>query len=70
MAYVGFENGAINVCDTFDMTAYDGITGAHEKCVCSMDMADDGSALATSGFDGLVKIWAGPGPSSAKPNQI
>ena len=27
---MGFENGAINVCDTFDMTAYDGITGAHE----------------------------------------
>jgi len=61
MAYVGFENGAMNICDCYDMASYDGITGAHEKNVCSMSMAADGSALATSGYDGLVKIWAGPG---------
>jgi WD40 repeat protein len=61
MAYIGFENGAINVCDGFDFSSYDGITGAHEKNVCSMACAADGTALATSGYDGLVKIWAGPG---------
>ena len=53
-------NGAMNVCDTFDMTQYDGITGAHEKNVCAMSLAPDGTALATAGYDGLVKIWAGP----------
>lgn len=61
MCYVGFEKGAINVCNFFDMSQYDGVTGAHESNVCSLAMAPDGTALASSGYDGLVKIWAGPG---------
>ena len=32
---VSFEKGAISVCDTFDMSQYDGVTSGHERCVCS-----------------------------------
>ena len=53
------------MCDTFDMTQYDGVAGAHATNVCSMAMAPDGTALATSGYDGLVKIWTGPPASRA-----
>ena len=31
VTYVGFEKGAISVCDTFDMTQYDGVTSGHER---------------------------------------
>jgi|NorSeaMetagenome_1021524.scaffolds.fasta_scaffold631061_1 hypothetical protein len=33
---LSFEKGAINVCDTFDMSQYDGITAGHERCACSV----------------------------------
>ena len=35
VTYVGFEKGAISVCDTFDMSQYDGVTSGHERCACS-----------------------------------
>ena len=99
VTYVGFEKGAISVCDTFDMSQYDGVASGHERCACSvyghtperlltyqrtptltasfnlilaqtltptptrnvasMAVAPDGTAMATSGYDGLVKIWVG-----------
>uniref|UniRef100_A0A7S0EXB7 Guanine nucleotide-binding protein subunit beta-like protein n=1 Tax=Phaeocystis antarctica TaxID=33657 RepID=A0A7S0EXB7_9EUKA len=59
VTYVGFEKGAISVCDTFDMSQYDGVTSGHERNVASMAVAPDGTAMATSGYDGLVKIWVG-----------
>ena len=36
VTYVGFEKGAISVCDTFDMSQYDGVTSGHERCACSV----------------------------------
>mmetsp|Transcript_20065 Transcript_20065/g.40921 ORF Transcript_20065/g.40921 Transcript_20065/m.40921 type:complete len:338 (-) Transcript_20065:146-1159(-) len=59
VTYVGFEKGAMNVCDTFDMAKCDNVTSAHERNVSSMAVAPDGAALASSGYDGLVKIWVG-----------
>ena len=29
------------------------------RSVASMSVAPDGTAMATSGFDGLVKVWVG-----------
>jgi len=59
ITYVGFEKGAISVCDTFDMSKFDDVSSGHERSVASMSLAPDGTAMATSGFDGLVKVWVG-----------
>ena len=60
MAYIGFEKGSMNVCDAFDFSSYDGVSGAHEGQVIGMALSPDGTGLATAGFDGLAKIWTGP----------
>jgi len=61
--YFGGTTGQICSCDTFCVNKWK-LTSAHEKYVCAMSMAPDGSALATSSYDSTCKIWAG-GPQAA-----
>ena len=35
---LSFEKGAISVCDTFDMSQYDGVTSGHERYVYAVRM--------------------------------
>jgi len=56
--YFGDTAGKLICCDTFCVNKWRAVT-AHEKYVCAMSMAPDGSALATSSYDNTCKIWVG-----------
>ena len=58
--YIGLDNANLVTVDTFNPTKWDA-SKIHEGAVHTMDMAPDGSALATGSFDGTVKLWSGSG---------
>ena len=44
---------------SFSLTLTQTLTPTPTRNVASMAVAPDGTAMATSGYDGLVKIWVG-----------
>jgi guanine nucleotide-binding protein G(I)/G(S)/G(T) subunit beta-1 len=60
--YYGTEAGKFMMCDPFNFSEQKEIAGAavDGKAICAVDVAPDGSALATSSYDTMVKIWTGP----------
>jgi len=58
--YLGWDNEetGLVIADSYTPSNFKTIAGATNDCVKGMDMAPDGSALATASFDGFMKIWA------------
>lgn len=60
--FAGLENGHLLMVDAFNLGDQKQVAGAsmEGKAVCALDIAPDGSAMASSSYDSLVKIWTGP----------
>tara|TARA_B100000524_G_scaffold273508_1_gene151338 strand:+ start:20 stop:274 length:255 start_codon:yes stop_codon:yes gene_type:complete len=63
--YAAYEDGHVCAWDVFgDTGTYAHKLNAHassggtERIISSMEMAPDGSALATGAFDAMVKLWS------------
>jgi len=56
--YAGQTTGHVMIADAFCVNKWKQIK-CHEAYVCSMSMAPDGAALATSGYDSNCNIWTG-----------